>query len=158
MNIRFTALLLFFLLSAYSVFADEPRIFTNSDLDKYLPVGNSLKEEPQSSSGGNELQSRSEPADRDLADQKKWCDMATRADARIKEAETALSESAAARAKMWRRLMLGNRYDATEVDRAARNELEGAETELNQAKQEKLNLEDSAHRSGIPPGWLRCQF
>lgn len=158
MKIRFTALLFFFLLSAYSVFADEPHIFTNSDLDKYLPKGNSLKEEPQSSSGSNELQSPSATANRDRSAQKSWCDRATGADARIKRAETALSQSAAHRDEMSRRLMLGNRYDAVEADRAAQKELEAAETELNKAKQEKLNLENEAHRSGIPPGWLRCQF
>ena len=36
--------------------------------------------------------------------------------------------------------------------------LENARKRLKYAEKDLAELEDEAHRKGIPPGWLRCQF
>lgn len=89
-------------------------------------------------------------------DKEYWCKKATayrekieKAQAEIKEAEKRLSETEGT-----------DLLDAKKKKgiKKSQKDLTRAKKQLKEAERELNKLEDEAHRKGIPPGWLRCQF
>ncbi|MBA4374156.1 MAG: hypothetical protein C0402_15000 [Thermodesulfovibrio sp.] len=142
------------LFSLSAALSAEPRVFKNSDLEKFSSGSESKSVEPSISSDTGNRQK----AESSLSDRKYWCTSATEADSRIKRAEENLAQANYRKGVTWRSLNSGNRFDAVEADGRAQKNLESAEAELAEAKQEKARLENEAHQKNIPAGWLRCQF
>lgn len=85
-----------------------------------------------------------------------WCKKAIqhkkkmgKAQDEIKEAEKKLAE-----------LEESNLPDAKKKKavKKTQKDLSDAKKQLKYAERDLSELEDAAHRKGIPPGWLRCQF
>lgn len=152
----FAAVLFIVSLSASVVLAAEPQVFKNSDLEKYS-TGGSIKMEAPSPPADNSGQQRKE-AEGGVSDRKYWCDAATQADNRVKKADENLSLANSRRGEAWRNLGSGNYSAAVEADARAQKDLESAEAELTEAKQESERIQTEAHQKNIPAGWLRCQF
>jgi len=144
-------------LSVSAALAAEPQVFRNSDLEKYS-AGDSFRVEAPSQPADKSGEQRKDTEDTKVSDQKYWCEAATQADNRVKKAEENLSLANSRRGDAWRNLSSGIYSAAVEADAKAQRDLEGAEAELAQAKQEKERLENEAHQKNIPAGWLRCQF
>jgi len=161
-----SAAILFLCVSAFTVWAEEAPVFTNSDLGKYgtgQPVQTPASEPSAVKPGSTRQKQQPAPqldaAGKDkLSAQKEWCERGTAIQELIKESEDRLAATKEARAEAWRRLNAGNRSEAVEADANAQKDQEKAAADLAEARQAKERLEDEAHRANIPPGWLRCQF
>ena len=155
---KLSAVVLFIVsLSVSAVLAAEPQVFKNSDLEKYSTRSGAQVAEPPRQSDNGEQQNRG-AGDESSASPKYWCDTATEADNRIKKAEENLSTANARKFEAWSNLGKGIYTVSVEAEARAQKNLEGAQTELAEAKQQKERLEDDSRQKNIPAGWLRCQF
>lgn len=128
--------------------------FSNKDIEQYK----NPSDDKSSSTKPNKAETRKEEAAK-LKEQKEkeyWCKEATKyrkkiekAQADIKETEKRLSETEGT-----------DLLDAKKKKgiKKSQKDLARAKKQLKEAGRELNKLEDEAHRKGIPPGWLRCQF
>jgi hypothetical protein len=141
------------------VYSEENKthVFTNADLIRHRPTENrdSVNSPPPKESSAE----KKRHAKKTSGDQGKdrWCKNGTHYQNRVDAAKAALREAEAKRSEAEakaERNKKGKRKAAAVSDtgvRKATNNLERAEKQLS-------DLEQEAHRKGIPPGWLRCQF
>lgn len=128
------------------------KVLTNEDLEKYnvAPITKSKSETENGSAdtGGREVQQQKE-------DPQLWCNRARELKDKISSAKAAYIQAQERKAEADRNyLSIG----ASAAREEANAKLSQAETAVKAAESELRDLEDSAHRQGIPPGWLRCQF
>lgn len=134
---------------ALPAYATE-RSFSNADLDKYRgePGGVIIPKAEPAVPAKKEKRTRKP----DEKSKQYWCSKGSSARAKVDRASDKVED---ANQKLIntpddRRKKKG-RADAERKVRTAKKELYRAEQELNE-------LERSAHRQNVPPGWLRCQF
>lgn len=133
-------------------FSQEKHLsFTNEDIEKYRrPSDNKLHEQKRAAPPEKMIE---DSKSRGKQEQEYWCKRASFAkrkvekavqDVREREEEITLEQSKTVRT---------SRKNATQQSRLrkAKDHLFAAERDLN-------DMENEAHRKGIPPGWLRCQF
>lgn len=145
------ALLLF--LSAGAGFCEErPLSFSNDDIDKYRnPSDNRPRE--QKKTPPSAIKKDDNKKAREAQEQEYWCKRATMAKRKIDNAGRDLRDREEAIAQEQSKSIRTSRKMNTLQDRLrkAKDHLSSAERDLN-------DIENEAHRKGIPPGWLRCQF
>ena len=140
-------------------YAEDPKtyVFTNDDLNKHRAGGkrdSSDRVIPKERAGGKGNQSLGASSDQA---KEKWCrygvyyrGRVAAAKAMLKEMETEYSEAETKMRSIRRRKPYPTSVSQADV-RIAKNDVAQAEKEL-------ADLEEEAHRNGIPPGWLKCQY
>jgi len=127
------------------------RSFSNSDLDKYKGEDNSIiipKIEPAPPAKHQKASRKSD----DEKSKQYWCSKGSSAKAKVQKAKDKVDDAHQRLANIYdERGKKKGRADAERKVRAAKKDLYRAEQDLN-------DLEQSAHRQNVPPGWLRCQF
>jgi len=95
-------------------------------------------------------------AKKEKEDKEYWCKRANAHRNKIEKAQSEIAETEEKLAKL---------KDAASREAGKKSDIKKAEKRLKEVeRQRKENekgmsrLEDEAHRKGIPPGWLRCQF
>lgn len=146
---------LYFLASAFS---EEPKTYTNDDLNKY-PSQPSQSYRPPVTQEENKSEQRIKSTNT-AYNQEYYCSWGSfyqnqidRQKERIEEAKKELlyaEEGYTSKSKdAWKQK--NNIYNANQ-------KLKHAEYELKEAERNYSNLANEAHRKRFPPGWLRCQF
>jgi len=139
---------------AESSVQEQPQLFTNQDIEKYKGPSEAKTTDSKTGSredmekGGNDKKQ----SIREDQEKEDWCKKASankkkikKADDDVKETEREISiESSKSRYGGKKTAQLQKRLEK------ARKKVEYAEADLGE-------LEDEAHRKGVPPGWLRCQ-
>jgi hypothetical protein len=122
--------------------------FTNKDIERYKESPDRLSNAKKDKSGKEtKSQRKSEESDRNY-----WCKKGTfysekieRLQIKIKEAEERLARKEA-------------EGSSRHVLRREKRHLDKERENLRKAEREFVKLENEAHRKGIPPGWLKCNF
>ena len=121
--------------------------YTNRDIVKY-GKGPEGAEPPSTSDGKSEKAERLRKIEEERG-KEYWCKKAApyrrkvdSARDEVRSAEKELAEDPADKKK----------------GRALKKKLEGSRSRLKNAELDLAEIEGEAHRKGIPPGWLRCQF
>ena len=132
----------------------QPQLFTNQDIEKY--------KDPSEAKTTDAKTVLREDREESLKDKKKsiaeehemeyWCKRASaykkkikKADEDVKETEEKISEES------------GKGLHAGKKTSLLQKRLEKARKKVQDAGEDLGELEDEAHRKGVPPGWLRCQ-
>ncbi len=123
---------------------EEAPTFSNKDLEKY-------KNSPDNSSeSGMDIDRKGEDIGRaekrEQREKEYWCKKASVYRKKIDKAEGEMKETEKDRGAA------EGRHSKTAMKKLGR-----AKGQLRDAKIDLRELEDEAHRKGIPPGWLRCQ-
>ena len=142
---------LLFLFSGAGFCEDKPLSFSNEDIDKYRnPSDNRPGEQGKTAPSAKKDKSKKTQGKKE---QEYWCKRATVAekkienagrDVREREEDISLEQSKSVRTSR-KMNTLQSRL------KKAKDHLSSAESDLN-------DIENEAHRKGIRPGWLRCQF
>ncbi|MBA4349255.1 MAG: hypothetical protein C0415_04610 [Thermodesulfovibrio sp.] len=147
----FAAIFLFFIPSVFAEDSNELKntpSFTNKDIERY-------KESPDKLSSAKKDKFEKETKGRkklEEPDKNYWCKKGTfysekveRLKVKVKEAEERLARKEA-------------ESSSKRVLRKEKRHLNKEKEDLRKAEQEFVKLENEAHRKGIPPGWLKCNF
>jgi uncharacterized protein YecA (UPF0149 family) len=134
---------------------EEPQLFTNQDIEKYKGPSEAkttdtktvLREDREKALDDKNQSIREE------REKEYWCKKASAYKKKIKKADDDVKETENKISEESRKNLHADKKTALLQKRLekARKKVEYAEADLGE-------LEDEAHRNGIPPGWLRCQF
>lgn len=123
--------------------------FTNEDIEKYRnPSDNSRRETARDSSYEKK---REYSLSRDRQEQESWCNKATAINRKIEKAERSVKE-------IEDDIEQAKNSQAASRNNLLRKKLKKAKERLSDEQRDLNDLENRAHRKGVPPGWLRCQF
>jgi hypothetical protein len=150
LSLALTAALLF--LFAGAGFCEEkPLSFTNEDVDKYRnPSDNRpLEQRKTAPSAIKDEKKRT----REKQEQEYWCKKTTIANKKIDNAGRDVRE----REKDILREQSKNVHTSRKMN-TLQSRLKKAKDQLSSAERDLKDIESEAHRKGIRPGWLRCQF
>lgn len=153
-----TFLFIFFAISS-KVSAGDPQLYTNEDLERYERQYQSEKEFTAQSKKDGKLRKASGRV-RHVDQQEYWCKRGTAAQEKLDQAKEKVVKAEEYCAEMrsktfWRR---GAQRKVAASERKLEKALEKAKENLQAAERTYRKTDDEAHRKGIPPGWLRCQF
>lgn len=140
-----------FLSSGAGLCEAPPPSFSNADIEKYRSPSDNRRGEqqraaaPEKMDGNKKARGKEEP--------EYWCKRTTtakkaieKADREVREREEEISREESKTVRTARKMnTLQSRL------RKAKDHLHSAESDL-------TDIEHEAHRKGIKPGWLRCQF
>jgi chromosome segregation ATPase len=130
-----------------AVEGDAP-YFTNQDIERYKETSDSRGSVQGPGSGG----AKKETAARLQAkrEAESWCKKARTSRKRIQKDKDDVQEIEGA---------LEDLKDTKSRKKAGlEKKLAKARKQLESSERDLAELEDDAHRNGVPPGWLRCQF
>ena len=139
---------------AESSVEEQPQIFTNQDIEKYKGPSEAKTSDARTVSKEDMEKARNDKNQSIREDQGKgyWCKKASaykkkikKADDDVKEAEREISEESSKGTH-------GGKKTAQ-----LQKKLEKSQKKVEDAEAGLGELEDEAHRKGVPPGWLRCQ-
>jgi hypothetical protein len=134
--------------------AEKARTFRNEDLQKFqVPTvpDNSSKQGPSPKEDSSSIDLSEKQA------KERWCSAGTVLRERVDKARQLVEEAEKRRRDADMEWNWNLDYKAKLII-AAEEDLRQARKELAIAQKELDDLEQSAYRQGIPPGWLRCQF
>jgi len=134
---------------------DEPRVFTNQDIEKYkspsdakpAPAKTVLKEDREDSGKDKKKRIMEE------REMEYWCKRASTCNRRIEDGKEAIKEI---KDEIFEAKTEG-RY-SHKKNTMLEKKLESAKKRLRKVEGDLNDLEQEAHRKGVKPGWLRCQF
>lgn len=135
---------------------EQPRIFTNQDIEKYKgPSVVKAKTDTRTVSRDDMERARNNKKQSIREDQEKeyWCKKASAYKKKIKIADDDVKEAEKEIAQESSKGSHGGKKTAQ-----LQKKLEKARKKVEYAEADLGELEDEAHRKGVPPGWLRCQF
>ena len=152
MQIRFISVLLIFLLYTTS-FAEQSNTFSDEDLKSYRHPSDNRPYVPTIKEETNKDKKTRIDEERE---KEWWCEKGTNYTEKVeaakrnyKEAEKKLDD---AKSDTFWGKKGGSKIKSCE------NKLAKAKKQLEDAEKKLMDFEQKAHRKGIPPGWLRCQF
>ncbi len=149
---RIFALLLTLLFPVFAASAEngsqkEAPVYTNEDIEKYkMPSDN--KAPDIIINKASEKTERSKKANEER-EQEYWCKKALQYKNKRERMQDNISDI---------EKMLMRENICWKTKKALRKKLEDAQKKMKYADKDLTDLEDEAHRKGIPAGWLRCQF
>jgi len=132
----------------------QPQLFTNQDIEKYKgpSEADSTDTKTVSREDREEVLKDKNQSIREDQEKEYWCKKASaykrkikKADDDVKEAEKTISEQNS------------KGLHAGKKTAVLQKRLEKARQKVGYAEADLGELEDEAHRKGVPPGWLRCQ-
>lgn len=140
---------------AESSLEEQPQIFTNQDIEKYIGPSDSKATDTKTVSREDreEVRNKKNQSIREEREKEYWCKKALAYKKKIKKADDDVKETENKISEESRKNLHADKKTALLQKRLekARKKVEYAEADLGE-------LEDEAHRKGVPPGWLRCQF
>jgi hypothetical protein len=124
--------------------------FTNKDLEKYgnppdKPAAVTAAKSPKAADKARETAEERE--------KEYWCRKASSANKRLEKRQDTIDEIEREIAEMKEKGLVGRKTEKSLHKRLAK-----AKREHGYAEKSLGEIADEAHRKGIPPGWLRCQF
>jgi hypothetical protein len=131
--------------------AEEQPYFTNKDVEKYKKSPDA-QPATQKKDAQEERKSSARLA-KDKQEQERWCKRANAQRKKIEKAQYNVRKAEKDLAREKEKDPRGSKKNTKIQDRLdrAKHLLALEEKELNE-------IENEAHRKGVPPGWLRCQF
>jgi hypothetical protein len=128
--------------------AQEAPYFTNQDVERYREPSDKSGSAPKLSETGTRKEAAARSQQRKEAES--WCRKAGHCRKRIEKDQEDVQELEKA---------LDDLKDAKGKKRTSiEKKLAKTRKHLRNSEKDLAELEDEAHRKGIPPGWLRCQF
>ena len=132
----------------------QPQLFTNQDIEKYKGPSDSkttanktvLREDME------EVRNDKNQSIREDQEKEYWCKKASAYKKKIKKADDDVKETEKEISQENNKSLHANKKTAQLEKR-----LEKASKKVEYAEADLGELEDEAHRKGVPPGWLRCQ-
>ena len=132
----------------------QPQLFTNQDIEKYkgpsdaktMDTKTVLREDRE------EVRNNKKKSIREDQEKEYWCKKASACKKKIKIADDDVKETENKISEESRKSLHADKKTALLQKR-----LEKARKKVEYAKADLGELEDEAHRNGVPPGWLRCQ-
>ncbi|MBI4683984.1 MAG: OmpH family outer membrane protein [Nitrospirae bacterium] len=127
----------------------EEQSFTNKDLEKYREPSDNRMLAPR-----DRIEAKKGKAEKIKEQQEKeyWCKKATQYRNKTEKIKEELTETEKALSAEG---VISSSYSKKKEIEKKRGKLQ---KQLKYAEQDLSNLEAEAHRSSVPPGWLRCQF
>lgn len=146
-------LIIFMICSGAS--GDDTRVYTNDDLE---PYERQYEPEKQITPYGKHREKyRKTPSRRRHVDQQEyWCKRGTDAQEKVDLAKEKLAKAEEYSSE--KRFKQFQRGKSKSREATPDQKLEKARENLMLAERAYRKIDDEAHRKGIPPGWLRCQF
>ncbi len=135
------------------VLAGDSRVFTNEDVETYEKLHHSDDESLKKSKKGKKHR---EDSGQQSNKREYWCKRGTAVQEKVERAREKV-----AKAEEYCAEMRSKKFWRKASDRSVENadlKLEKAKEQLRSAERSYRAIDDEAHRKGIPPGWLRCQF
>ncbi|MDA8432959.1 MAG: hypothetical protein M0Z60_08355 [Nitrospiraceae bacterium] len=136
--------------------ADEATpYYTNKDIEKYAAPADSKPADSKAEPPAKTAVSQKEASERKKTDkeQEYWCRKASAARKTLEKRQDRISEI---------EKEIAEKKDAgasgAKAGRSLQRSLDKATREYHRAEKDFAEIGDEAHRKGIPPGWLRCQF
>ena len=134
---------------------DQPQLYTNQDIEKYkIPSvpGTTDRKAVFQEDRGEALNDRKNRSMEDH-DKEYWCKKASAHKKKIEKADEDMKE-------IEKELFAENSKSlhAGKKSTALQKRFEKAKKRVKDAEADLDDLEHEAHRKGVPPGWLRCQF
>jgi len=140
--------------SFINAFAGEPGLYTDQDLEKYKAPGSTYVPEQEHQKTSDILHEINET--KETLKKEWWCEKGSYYGERVdtakknyQEAEKKLDDAKSD--AFWKKT------GASRI-KSHENKLARAKRQLEDAEKKLMDFEQKAHRKGIPPGWLRCQF
>jgi len=130
---------------------EKPLSFTNDDIDKYRNPSDSKPQE-QRKTAPSAIRDGDKKA-REKQEQEYWCKRATMVKRKIESAGRDIREREDDISQEQSKSVRTSRKMNT-----LRSRLKKAKDQLSSAESDLSDIEREAHRKGIRPGWLRCQF
>lgn len=128
----------------------EPPVFTNQDIEKYKQPSDS-KFHPVKTDRTAEKKAKAEKI-KEEQEKESWCKKANSYKKKIDKIKDEITEAE-------KELSEEKGVDLSyKKKKEVQKRLHNARKHLKYAEKDLSELEDEAHRNGIPPGWLRCQF
>jgi hypothetical protein len=125
--------------------------FTNEDVKKYRKSPDGQPALPKKDV--KEEKKATASMARDKQEQERWCKQANE---QRKKIETARDDVVKAEKDLSREKEKS--AGSSKKNKKLQNRLDQAKRRLSVEEKELHDLENEAHRKGVPPGWLRCQF
>lgn len=138
---------------------DQKTVFSNRDIEKYrYPSDLSERQQADSRKEGKKdgIRKREEQQDKEY-----WCRKATHYRKKLEKAqeEVRKQEERLEELKDSASQELGGKRKALEKEvKNTQKKLRTARKGVEDGRRDMDRLEDEAHRKGVPPGWLRCQY
>jgi len=132
----------------------QPRLFTNEDIEKYKGPSDSRTTDTKTVLKEDREDIRNDKNQSIREDQEKeyWCKKASAYKKKIKKADDDAKETEREISQESSKGLHGGKKTAL-----LQKKLEKARKKVEYAEADLGELEDEAHRKGVPPGWLRCQ-
>jgi len=147
-----TTMLFFF---AGAGFCEEkPTLYSNDDIENYRsPSDKRPKEQIRTAPSIKSVTKDESKRSREKQDQDYWCKRATTAKKKIEHAgrEVREQEEDISREQ-------SKKVQTSGKIKTLQSRLKKAKYRLSSAERDLNDIESEAHRKGIRPGWLRCQF
>ena len=129
--------------------------FTNKDIEKYAEPADDRQpavaaEKPRTTAADAGETSRDK---KEVKEKEHWCRRASSARKALGKKQDRIDETEREIAERTEGGSSGGK-----TVRSLQKRLEKAKREQRYAEKNLGEIEDEAHRKGIPPGWLRCQF
>lgn len=130
---------------------EKPQVYSNEDIEKYRNPSDN-RSTVQKRDVAAEKSGEKKIA-REKQDQEQWCRRATALRRKIDLAKHELSETEKDIARENEK-----KVQTSGKKSSLRTRYKKAQYNLSRAEMDLSDLENEAHRKGIKPGWLRCQF
>jgi FtsZ-interacting cell division protein ZipA len=130
---------------------EEQPYFTNKDIEKYSKSPDAQPDK-QKKDAQEERKSSARLA-KDKQEQERWCKLANDQREKIEKAQYEVTKAEKDLAREKKKDPRPGKKNTKVQDR-----LDKARHLLSLEKKKLDDLENEAHRKGVPPGWLRCQF
>lgn len=135
-----------------SVTAEEQvPYYSGKDTEKYRSSADAQPSGAQKSS--RKAGKKDSRTTTDKKEQERWCKEATSRKKKIEKAQQNVREAEMNIAKEKEKGFHTDKEKSKLQEKLAK-----AKTRLKAEEQSLSDLENEAHRKGVPPGWLRCQF
>ena len=139
---------------AESSVQEQPQLFTNQDIEKYKGPSDSRTGDTKTvfKEDREEVWKNKNQSIREDREKEDWCKKASAYKKKIKKADDDVKEAEREIAQEGSKGPQGGKKTAQ-----LQKKLEKARKKVEYAEADLGELEDEAHRKGVPPGWLRCQ-
>lgn len=131
----------------------ESPYFSNEDIEKYKSPSDNKT--PKTRAEAVETKKKAEKT-KEQKEKEYWCKRATEYRKEIEKAQEDVEETEKKLAEIE-----GNPLSGAKSKKALKQlntKLRKSKKQLRNAERDLSDFENEAHRKGIPPGWLRCQF
>ena len=136
----------------------KEEILTNQDIEKYKKPSDGETQSVINKKAESDNKTRKAE---DRKEQEYWCKRAAYYKKKIEKAQDEVKKQDARLVELKEDASreLGKKRKALEKEiKKTRTKLKNAQKQLKDREKDIDRIENEAHKKGIPPGWLRCQF